>query len=42
MLTVEAQHRMLVSGKAVWLIPGFDLHSNPWEPQAQSRGGLVS
>ena len=33
---------MLVSGKAIWLIPGFDLQSNPWEPQTQVRGGLVS
>lgn len=38
----RAQHRMLVSGKAIWLIPGFDLQSNSWEPQTQVRGGLVS
>lgn len=27
----RAQYHMLGSGKAIWLVPGFDLQSNPWE-----------
>lgn len=34
--------RAQVSGRAIWLIPGLDLQSNPWEPQTQVRGGPIS